>query len=208
MDYLYKKMTVFAGITALVYLLLFFFFDKTIDLWVHATFINTWVFHAGTYVSYLANGAYIKLALALGFIVILIIDPGLKKRWTRSLLYICLSAAIAIIVGDGLKYLLARYRPIMLFEHNLYGLHFFSSEWDMNSTPSGHTIRAFSILTALSMLFRRFSILFITFAVLVGLSRVAVTAHYPSDVVFGAFVGIFIALWTYKHSVFNDNKHN
>ncbi len=140
--------------------------------------------------------------------MILIVDPGLKKRWTRSLLYICLSAAIAIIVGDGLKYLLARYRPVMLFEHNLYGLHFFSSEWDMNSTPSGHTIRAFSILTALSMLFRRFTILFITIAVLVGLSRIAVTAHYPSDVVFGAFVGIFIALWTYKHSVFYDNKLN
>jgi hypothetical protein len=31
-----------------------------------------------------------------------------------------------------LKYLLGRYRPIMLFEHSLYGLNFFSSEWALN----------------------------------------------------------------------------
>jgi membrane-associated phospholipid phosphatase len=35
-------------------------------------------------------------------------------------------------------------------------------------------------------------------AVLIGMSRVAVTAHYPSDVVFGAFIGIFTAVWTYQ----------
>ena len=94
----------------------------------------------------------------------------------------------------------------MLFEYDLYGLHFFSAEWALNSTPSGHTLRAFSLLTALSMLYRRFTILFISIAVLVGASRVAVTAHYPSDVIFGAFIGILTALWTYKHFFNNGNR--
>ena len=205
---LLKKTAITAGIAALIYLVLFFFFDRTIDLWVHNTCSNTWVFQTGTYISYLTNGAFIKLALALCFILILTIDPGLKRRWTRDLLYICLSGAIAIIVGDGLKYLLGRYRPIMLFEYNLYGLHFCSAEWALNSTPSGHTLRAFSLLTALSMLYRRFTLLFISIAVLIGASRVAVTAHYPSDVIFGAFIGIFTALWTYKHFFINGNKLN
>ena len=107
--------------------------------------------------------------------------------------------AIAVVIGDGLKYLLGRHRPTMLFEQNLYGLNFFSTEWALNSTPSGHTIRAFSILTALSMLYRRFAVVFISIAILIGVSRVVVTDHYPSDVVFGAFIGVFTALWVYKY---------
>ena len=124
------------------------------------------------------------------------------------MLYVCISVAIALVIGDGLKYLLGRYRPIMLFEQDLYGLHFFSTEWAMNSTPSGHTVRAFAILTALSILFRRFTFVFISIAVLIGVSRVAVTAHYPSDVVFGAFIGVFTALWVYKYFFSKGNESN
>jgi membrane-associated phospholipid phosphatase len=132
-----------------------------------------------SYISYLGEGSFIKLGIALCFVLILISDSRLKYRWARLLLYVCISGAIAIVIGDGLKYLLGRYRPIMLFEHNLYGLHFFSTEWSLNSTPSGHTLRAFSILTALSLLYRRFTLVFISIAILIGASRVAVTAHYP-----------------------------
>ena len=96
----------------------------------------------------------------------------------------------------------------MLFNHNLYGLHFFSSEWSLNSTPSGHSIRAFSLLTALSMLYRRFTIFFIFIALLIGASRVAVTAHYPSDVLFGAFIGIFTAVWIYQYFFVQDSAIN
>ena len=140
------------------------------------------------------------------FILVLISDSGLKRQRTRFLLYICICVAIAIVIGDGLKYLLGRYRPIMLFEHNLYGLHFFSAEWALNSTPSGHTIRAFSLLTALAMLYRRFAFVFISIALLIGLSRVAVTAHYPSDVLFGAYIGILTAVWTYQYFFVKDSE--
>jgi membrane-associated phospholipid phosphatase len=36
-------------------------------------------------------------------------------------------------------------------------------------------------------------------AALIGASRVVVTAHYASDVLFGAFIGIFSTLWTYRY---------
>jgi membrane-associated phospholipid phosphatase len=199
MNDLLKKTVIAAGITLIIYIVLFAFFDRPIDLWVYNNCSNTWIFQLGTYISYLAGGDLIKVGLAIGYILIIIIDPHLKKRWTRNLLYICVSGSIAIIIGGGCKYLLGRYRPIMLFEHNLYGLHFFSSKWALNSTPSGHTLRAFAILTALFLLFRRFSVVFISVAVLIGASRVAVIAHYPSDVLFGAFIGIFTAAWTTKY---------
>lgn len=208
MDNLNNKTAMYAVIAFIIYLALFFFFDKTIDLWVYTTFSNTWLFHLGRGISCLATGSYVKLGIAFCFILILVGDSGIKRQGTKFLLYICICGAIAIVIGDGLKYLLGRYRPIMLFEHNLYGLHFFSSEWALNSTPSGHTLRAFAILTALSMLYRRFTVVFMSMAVLIGVSRVAVTAHYPSDIVFGAFIGIFTALWTYKHFFGRDTEFN
>jgi len=201
---LYKKTAICAAITAAFYLVLFFFFDKSIGLWINANWPGTWITDWGNHISNLADGSYIRLGIALCFIIILICDAGLKRRWTRYLLYICLSVAIALVIGEGLKYLLGRHRPINLFDQNLYGLTFFSTEWAMNSTPSGHTLRAFAILTALSMLFRRFTFAFIFIAVLIGMSRVIVTDHYPSDVVFGAFIGVFSALWVYKYYFVKD----
>lgn len=199
MENLYKKTAITAGVKAIIYLILFVFIDKTIDLWIHNNWSNTLVSQLGIYISYLAKGEFIKLGLAACFIFIVVRDPLLNNRWTNYLLYICITGAIAIIISDGLKYLLGRYRPIMLFEDNLYGLHFLSSKWALNSTPSGHTVRAFSLLTALSLLYRRLTVVFISIAVLIGVSRVAVTAHYPSDVLFGAFIGIFTAVWTYQY---------
>jgi len=194
---LQKKTVFFAGIAGILCLIMFVFFDKSVDLWIHHHWANTWISTSSKYVSYLAKGSFINLGIALCFILVIAADSRLAKPWARIMLYICVSAAIAMVIGDGLKYLLGRYRPTMLFEHDLYGFHLFSGRWKLNSTPSGHTIRAFSILTALSLVYRRFTPAFISIAVLIGISRIFVTAHYPSDVLFGAYIGVFTALWTF-----------
>lgn len=198
---LQKQTFFFAIIAAILYLILFVFFDRTIDLWVHHHLANTWVLPFSRNISCLAKGSFIRLGVAICFILVVIADFTPAKPWSKILLYVCVSAAIAMVIGEGLKYLMGRYRPIMLFvfEQDLYGFHFFSGKWELNSNPSGHTIRAFSILTALSLVYRRFTPLFISIAVLIGVSRVLVTAHYPSDVLFGAYIGIFTALWTYVY---------
>jgi membrane-associated phospholipid phosphatase len=181
------------------YALLFLFIDGPVDLWLHDNCAGSWIERLGDIFSYLGDGSAIRLGLALSFILILAVDPGTKRTWTRTLLYVCLSCAIALVVGEGLKYLLARHRPVMLFEQNRYGLSFFSSEWAQNSSPSGHTLRAFAILTALSLRFRKGTAVFIPLGVLIGLSRVIVTDHYPSDVLFDAFIGVFAALWVHQY---------
>lgn len=203
---LLTKTAISAGTGTLVYLVLFFFVDRTAVFWIHNHCSETGLPVVGRYISVLAQGSYVRLGVALCFLLILICDSGLRRRETKLLLYICICGAIAMTIGDGLKYLLARYRPVMLFDQDLYGLHFFSTKWVMNSTPSGHTVRAFSIMTALSMLFRRFAIVFISIAAVIGLSRVALADHYPSDVLFGAFIGIFTSLWTFVH-FFREDRH-
>lgn len=199
MAHLRRTTIIFAAATAVVYVVLFLFVDSAVDLWVRDNCSDTWISQLATAFSYLADGSLVRLGLALCFILIFAVDPDAKRPWTRSLLYVCVSCAIALVIGEGLKYLLARYRPVMLFENDLYGLSFFSSEWASNSTPSGHTLRAFSILTALAIRVRRLAVAFISLAALIGVSRVLVTAHYPSDVLFGAFIGVFTALWVSRY---------
>lgn len=60
------------------------------------------------------------------------------------------------------------------------------------SLPSGHTIAAFSGFTILGAKYGRLPI-FLSLAVLVGISRIYMGLHYPSDVIMGALLGILCA---------------
>ncbi len=64
------------------------------------------------------------------------------------------------------------------------------------SFPSGHTAGAFSIATILSLRYPRPSVLVpvLTWALMVGYSRIYLGVHYPSDVAGGALVGTVVAL--------------
>ena len=118
-----------------------------------------------------------------------------QTRWSRELFYILLTVMLATLVGDALKFLLGRYRPIELFSQGQYGLSFLADAWQQNSTPSGHTYRIFSLMTALGLVWSRFRWFFLAIAIIVAVSRVLVLDHYLSDIVFGAYLGILSAIW-------------
>jgi membrane-associated phospholipid phosphatase len=65
---------------------------------------------------------------------------------------------------------------------------------DFASLPSGHTTTAFATLVAVGALFPRARPLLWGFALLIAVSRIAVTAHFVSDVLAGAAVGALGAL--------------
>jgi len=60
------------------------------------------------------------------------------------------------------------------------------------SFPSSHTALAFGTATFLHPVSGKSSYLFWVFAIMMGISRVAVGVHYPSDVVAGAITGIIL----------------
>ena len=61
------------------------------------------------------------------------------------------------------------------------------------SFPSGHTTASFALAVSLSLYFPGLSIIFIFLAILVGLSRIYLGVHYPSDVFIGAVIGILFS---------------
>jgi undecaprenyl-diphosphatase len=65
---------------------------------------------------------------------------------------------------------------------------------DEFSFPSGHTAAAFLMLTALAGVSALFIVPLGLLAVLIGMSRVYLGVHYPSDVAAGALLGTMSAL--------------
>lgn len=58
------------------------------------------------------------------------------------------------------------------------------------SLPSGHSTAAFAVLAAFGTLWPRARTVLLIYALLIAVSRVAVTAHYPTDIAAGALTGL------------------
>ena len=94
--------------------------------------------------------------------------------------------AVGVVV-PLLKRITGRMRPSKEGEDDLLA-HPFRGK----SFPSGHTAAAFAAATVLSRKDPKHKALYYTLASLVGISRVCQKRHYPSDVIAGAFIGVWI----------------
>jgi membrane-associated phospholipid phosphatase len=116
--------------------------------------------------------------------------------WSHKPLFIFIAVASSGLLADLIKYTLGRYRPKMLFQNGLYGFDFLDAAYGMTSFPSGHANTIAALALAFYYLFPRYGLLYFCFAVLVSVSRVIIGAHFLSDVVFGAYLGIVMTVLT------------
>lgn len=102
-----------------------------------------------------------------------------------------------IFVGVGapslataiLKRIIGRARPEHLMHLGPFSFRPNILEWDFQSFPSGHTTTIFALAVVVAFLSPRLSWLALIFAVAVGVSRISVQAHYPTDAIAGAYMG-------------------
>lgn len=114
---------------------------------------------------------------------------------------------VAVVVGCGigsnvLKLCIARTRPrdfgldtASVFDTFTAWLPLLHSAARSPSFPSAHTAGAFGLAVALSWAYPRGRALFFALAVMVGLQRVQVGAHFASDAFAGAAIGWLIACY-------------
>ena len=127
------------------------------------------------------------------FVAILLLIALHPQKW-RAVSLLAGSAALAGVLRAIIALAAGRTRPVVAIEP----FTFFHLDPTVNallhaknlSFPSGHATLAFVSAAALSHLLGKGHWLFYGGAVLVGIERIAESAHYVSDVVAGALLGV------------------
>ncbi|MGH4122673.1 MAG: phosphatase PAP2 family protein [Clostridium sp.] len=105
-----------------------------------------------------------------------------------------ISITISTGIGKLLKISVTRLRPFI----NIPNLNIKKIGIDKYSFPSGHTTGAFSLAVIIALYFPIFGFITIPLACCVGISRMYIGVHYPTDVIVGAFLGITCSFLTYR----------
>ncbi len=185
------------AIVAAVIVICYFLVDRPVSEAAHAL-PPVWHYVAGV-ISQAANHMFFNVLLAVGFVLGAAygLQNGMTDR-TRAVFYFCIAVSAAMLCGDVLKEIFGRARPQLLFEKGEYGFFPLAGDYLHFSFPSGHSLRIFSSMTALGFILPALRYPALGLAVLVGMARVAALKHYPSDVLFGAFIGITAAVWAWR----------
>jgi len=107
-------------------------------------------------------------------------------KWKLACASALVAAAVAMLGNQVISRAWDRPRP---YETHPASDHLLSAPSPDPSFPSDHAAAAFAIAFAVLAFSRRGGLVFLAAATLIGLSRIALGMHYPSDVVAGALVG-------------------
>lgn len=149
------------------------------------------------------KSAWVLIPSGVAILAILAVMPPARRFADRVVLALCARLAFVFIAvgGSGLiisivKRIIARGRPRYFEEFG--ALHFQFPSWQASyaSFPSGHSQTAFAIGVAFACLFPRWRKAFIAAAAVVAFSRIAVDAHYFTDIVVGSLWGAWFTLMT------------
>jgi len=119
--------------------------------------------------------------------VLALVFPKTRKCGITMLL----SYFLAYFIGDNiLKDLIARPRPCMVDET----IELLVKRPSSYSCPSVHSAIGFAAAMSVYLYNKKAGIPILVFALLVGFSRMYFFVHYPTDVIFGAILGVVVAI--------------
>ena len=129
--------------------------------------------------------------IALGLILLGIAWIRASKKWMRIFLAMLVAMSIAGVTGHVIKRTIPRPRPSVKTEIHWGGSRF-SSKY--HSFPSGHVGASTAFFCALFLANRRIGLACLPIPILIAFSRMYIGAHYLSDVICAAILGILCAL--------------
>jgi membrane-associated phospholipid phosphatase len=125
-----------------------------------------------------------------------------NKKWTRIFLSMLIALAIAGVVGRGIEIATGRARPSVKAEEVWNR---FSSKY--HAFPSGHVAASMAFFGVLFFASRRIGLACLPIVILIGFSRLHLAAHYLSDVVCAAILGILCAIFVARLLIFPALKN-
>ena len=161
--------------------------EADILLWIQNNIRNDVLTPIFKFITTLGNAGVIWIVLSVG----LLIPKKTRRVGVLALVSLLFSALIDNVI---LKNVVARTRPYEVIE----GLTSLVGVQKDYSFPSGHTGSAFAAAVVMFReLPKKLGIPILVFVCLMGLSRLYVGVHYPSDVLGGVLIGTGIALLTH-----------
>ena len=167
-------------------------FDQSITTAVHRLYesCGSWMTSVMELISLLGKGGIALIVLSL----VLLVIRKTRRFGTAMLLGLAIGA---VVVNLWLKVVVARPRPYADsngFYYPLWQMMGSHTESDY-SFPSGHTNAAFACMVPAFLLGKKsWSWLCLLFAFLMGVSRIYLVVHYPSDVLGGLIMGTIAGL--------------
>jgi membrane-associated phospholipid phosphatase len=143
--------------------------------------------------------------IALGLLLLGVAWVRGRKKWTRIFLAMLVAMAIAGIAGQVIKWTIPRARPSVQSEFRWGGPHF-STKY--HAFPSGHVAASTAFFSVLLLARRRIGLACLPIPILIGFSRMYIGAHYLSDVVCAAVLGILCALIVARVMLTDDQTSN
>ena len=143
---------------------------------------HDWLEDPVTALSGLAVPLFALATIALWFVA----RPYGETKWKLACVSALTASATALIANQAISHVWSRPRPFVAHEPLT---HLLAAPSPDPSFPSDHAAAAFAIAFAVLAFSRRAGLGFLVAATLIGLSRIALGLHYPSDVLAGMLVG-------------------
>lgn len=181
------------------FLVVMVFFDARLS--VAAGHMPRWLSDFFDHITDYGKAGWFLWPLGLLFLALAALPP-LTNRVSQLVLaalmvrvgFLFLAIALPGLFVTILKRIIGRARPFVTGSTDPYAFSPFIWRADYASLPSGHSTTAFAVLVAFGTLFPKARPVLLIYAFLILVSRVVLTAHYPTDVAAGALVGICGAL--------------
>ena len=132
----------------------------------------------------------VPLLAAATFALWLFARPGAGRKWKLACASALASSAVALLINQLIAHFWDRARPFATHA----SAHVWGARSHDPSFPSDHASAAFSIAFSVFLFDRFVGSLFLMAASVIGIGRVFIGVHYPSDIVAGCLVGLASAL--------------
>ena len=175
----------FAAVSA-VALAVSFVLDPAVENWMRER-QNRGFKHAMRYLSLI--GDWVGHAVAALIAMVIAYRRG-NRRWVRICVAMLVALALAGVVTRIVKVAAGRSRPSVELDAGFNGPRFTAK---YHAFPSGHMAASLGYFGVLAFANRRLFLALLPIPLVIGFSRMYLTAHHFSDVVGGAILGIVIA---------------